>query len=231
MNNILSRLLSDNRGRGTFSVRNSSGDATIYLYDAIVSDSYLGGVTALEFSSALAGIDASTIHVRINSPGGDVFASQAIAQAIREKNSKCIAHVDGCAASCASWIALAADETVISPGAVMMIHNAMTLAFGNVTDLRKSADMLEKIDGLLIAGYARDTGQDAEKIAAWMAAETWFSAEEAVANGFADRIAESGQKNLSAWNLSAYANAPQAQVKGFCPSANIRAPHSLAEYI
>lgn len=210
MKKILNRLLADNRGKGTFRVENAATDeATIYLYDIIVSDSIFGGVSAIDFVRALAETSAQTIHLRINSPGGEVFAAQAMANAIREKRAKCIAHVDGVAASCASWLALAADETVISSGGMIMIHQSETLAAGNAADLRERADLLEKVDSILVDIYVRETGQTAEQIMAWMAAETWFKADEAVANGFADRITEAAPKNLAAWNLTAYANAPK----------------------
>jgi len=225
MKNLLNRLLADNRGRGTFRVDNASmaDEATIYLYDAIVSDDWCGcGVTAIDFVTALAAITAPTIHIRINSPGGEVFPAQAIAQAIREKPAKCIAHIDGCAASCASWIALAASETFISPGGMVMIHSAETCACGNAADLRETADLLDKVNGILAAGYVKETGQTAEQISAWMAEETWFTAEEAVANGFADRISEAASpNNLAAWNLGAYANAPHP------PERKERAPANL----
>lgn len=208
---ILNRILADNRGKGLFRVENAADDeATIYLYDAIVSDDYFGGVSATSFVKALAETTAKTIHLRINCPGGDVFAGQAMAQALREKPAKCIAHIDGYAASAASWVALACDESVISEGGIVMIHQAQTLAAGNAEDLRASADVLEKVDNILVDSYAKATGQSREQIVEWMQAETWFSAQEAVDAGFADKIAESAPKNMKSWNLSAYANAPQA---------------------
>lgn len=210
MKNPLIKLLADNRGRGCFRAEASGDEATLYLYDAIVSDSYWGGVSATDFVKELSAITAGTIHLRINSPGGEVFAAQAMAQAIREKGAHVIAHVDGYAASAASFLALAADEVVISEGGFFMIHKAMTIAFGNADDMQETADLLNKVDGVLVAGYVKETGQTAEQIAEWMAAETWFTAEEAVNHGFADRIAESAVKPANAWNLSAWANAPKA---------------------
>ena len=93
---------------------------------------------------------------------------------------------------------------------MVMIHQAQTLAAGNAEDLRASADLLEKVDNILVDSYVKATGQSREQIVEWMQAETWFSAQEAVDAGFADKIAESAPKNMNSWNLSAYANAPQA---------------------
>jgi len=208
--NLLNKLLADNRGRGLFAVETSGEEATIYLYDFIVSDSLYGGVSAIDFVKQLMAINAKTIHLRINSPGGEVFAGQAIAQAIREHSANIIAHVDGYAASAASWIALACNEVVIAEGGMFMIHKAMTVAFGNADDMRQTVALLDKVDSVLIASYAKETGNDESTIHDWMAAETWFTAQESIDHGFADRIAESPPKNTTQWNLSAWEKAPKS---------------------
>ena len=208
----LLKLLADNRKRGQFRAEAAADEATLYLYDAIVSDAaeaeWFGGVDPLTFAQTLAGITAPVIHLRINSPGGDVFAAQAIAQALREHPAKVIAHIDGYAASAATEVAVAADEVIMAPGAMYMIHNAWTIAWGNKNDLIDTAALLEKVDGTLAAGYAARTGQGIEQVRAWMDAETWFTAQEAVDAGFADSVAEAKVKASAHWNLSAYAHAP-----------------------
>jgi len=208
----LNKLLVDNRGKGLFRVENVSLDeATVYLYDIIVSDSFFGGVSAIDFAREMTAINAGTIHLRINSPGGEVFAAQAMSQIIREHDAHIIAHIDGHAASSASWVALSADEVVIAPGGMIMIHNAQTIAYGDSRDLNETASLLEKVDGILIATYAEATGQDTQQIADWMDAETWFSAEEALLYKFADRIARNDDvalENAIQWNLTAWSKAP-----------------------
>ncbi len=209
--NIINKLLADNKGRGIFRVDNTvaSDEATIYLYDFIVTDSTWGGVSAIDFVKALNATLASTLHLRINSPGGEVFAAQAMAQAVREYAAgRVIAHIDGVAASSASWLALSADEVVIAEGGMLMIHCATTFAGGDAVELRAAADLLEKVDHVLVDLYAKATGNSPLQIAQWMAAETWFSAQEAVDAGFAKSIAVSAPKNLAAWNLTAYQHAP-----------------------
>ena len=209
----LNKLLVDNRGKGLFRVDNVSQDeATVWLYDMIVSDSFFGGVSAIDFAREMTAINAGTIHLRINSPGGEVFAAQAMSQIIREHDAHIIAHIDGLAASSASWVALSADEVVIAPGGMIMIHNAQTIAYGDSRDLNETASLLEKVDGILVATYVEATGQDAQQITDWMDAETWFSAEEALQYRFADRIAKPADTAASGkaidWNLTAWAKAP-----------------------
>lgn len=211
----LLQLLNQNRaapGRRFEVVGAAESEATVYLYDSIVADALMaewwGGVAAQDFVPALKDITAPVIHLRINSPGGDVFAARAMEQAVREHPSRVVAHIDGYAASAASYLALAADEVLIAEGGFYMIHKAWTIAFGNADDLIEMAALLEKVDGSLIATYARETGRTPEQISEWMGAETWFNADEAVANGFADAIAEAAPKASAAWNLAAYSHAP-----------------------
>jgi ATP-dependent Clp protease protease subunit len=183
----------------------SEAEATIYLYDTI--DPYFG-VNAESFVKDLNALKASTIHLRINSPGGDVFDARAIATAIDQHPSTIIAHVDGLAASAASYIAIAADRVEMAPGSFLMIHKAWTFAYGNAEDLTSTAALLDKIDTTLIADYAKKTGASQEKIGAWMAAETWFTSDEAVAEGFADTVTEEESAVENSWDLSVFNNAP-----------------------
>jgi len=225
-------LLAANRGAGQFRAESTGDDeATIWLYDVIVRDDYWGGVSALTLGKALADHrTASVIHLRIDSPGGDVFAGRAMEQLIAEHPARIIAHVDGFAASAASFVARSAPEVVIAPGGMFMIHKAWTWTYGNADQIRKEAELLEMIDETLVKTYAEKTGQDIDQLREWLAAETWMTAEQAVERGFADRIAgaesvtpeENPEANALAWDLSAYARAPAARL----PAA--RRPESVA---
>lgn len=188
-------------------------EATLYIYDVIYSD---WGVSAKDVAQAIAGLDAATtLHLRINSPGGDVFEAEAIATAIRQHPGKTVAHIDGLAASAATRVASAAQEVEIADAGFYMIHNAWTLAMGDKRDMSAAAALLDKVDGTIIADYARRTGQTAEQIVAWMDAETWFTAQEAVDNKFVDRIApandsKAGNTTARQFNLAAFDKTPQA---------------------
>lgn len=219
--NPLINLLVKNNGRGFFRAQASEDSATVWLYDTIVSDDYWGGVSALAFAKELAGIKADTIHLRINSPGGDVFAGRAMEQAIREHSASVIVHVDGYAASAASYVALAGDEVFIAPGGMFMIHKAMTIGWGNSEDFLSVAALLDQIDGTIADSYVARTGQSREQLIQWMAEETWFTAQRSVELGFADAIASGEQKEAAAnaadWDFSAYKHAP-APVKAAEPA-------------
>lgn len=160
-------------------------EATVYVYDAI------GGWCGLdpqEWVPAFNAIKAKTIHLRINSPGGSVMDAEAMRTAIAQHPSKVVAHIDGMAASAATSVAIAADEVEMSSGAWWMIHNAWGLVMGGAQEMRDYADLLEKINGNILAEYDRKTGKGEDQVRAWMDAETWFSASEALEHGFVDRI-------------------------------------------
>lgn len=195
----------------------TTGDATLYIYDVI--DAWWG-VASLDVAKTIAGLGAdTTLHVRVNSPGGDVFEGRAIRTAIAQHPGKTIAHIDGLAASAATTVVDGADEIEISDGGFFMIHNGWTIAMGNRHEMSKTVDLLAKVDGAIVADYARRTGQTPEQIAQWMDAETWFTAQEAIDNGFVNRMATMPEKKTNArvWDLAAFDHAPKALL---APPAN-----------
>lgn len=212
-----------------------SSDATLYVYDVI--DAWWG-VNAQDMAKAIAGLDATnTLHLRINSPGGDVFEARAIANSIRQFGGKTIAHIDSLAASAATTVALACDEVEIAGDGFFMIHNAWTFAYGNKEDLAQSIVLLTQIDAGIVADYAKRTGQTTDQIETWMKDETWFTADQAVEYGFADRLMAAPEKSDKAenhsaaktWNLAAYGNAPKALTEPPKPAEPLITTEQLAE--
>jgi len=206
---LLQLFQNNQQAKRDFRIVNEGGEATIYIYDIIGEDWY-GGVAAKDFVMQLNALDVEVIHLRINSPGGDVFDGRAMATALKQHKAKVIAHIDGQAVSAATYVALAADEVEICAGGFFMIHNAWTIQMGNAAEFRSAADLLDKVDSSISADYEQKTGKSAEEITAMMAATTWMTAEEALAEGFVDRIAPDKKAAKNHWNLSAYGNAPKA---------------------
>lgn len=212
----LNKLIALNRGAPRAYKAEAKADgteATMFLYDIIGYDWWTdGGITAKQFAADVAKLKAEgakTIHLRINSPGGDVFEARAIVTAIRESGVEMVAHIDGIAASAASYIATAADRVHISDGAFFMIHNAWTCMCGDKNDMRAQADVLDKIDASIADEYAKRATVSRDEIVAMMDAETWLTAQDAIEKGFADEIAATGDKGkANAWNLSAYDHPP-----------------------
>jgi ATP-dependent Clp protease protease subunit len=210
--NKLPKLLALNKGvKRDFRAAMTDGRAEIFIYDMIGEDFWTGGgVTAMMFVEALSKFrGAETIHLHINSPGGDVFEARAITAAMLAFPGKFVAHIDGLAASAASYIAARCDEVEIAPGAFIMIHNGWTIAAGDRHAMNECAGLLEKIDASICADYVVKTGLEPAELSAMMDAETWLDADKAIEMKFADRLAEKTQAVGNTWNLSAYSQAPE----------------------
>lgn len=164
--------------------------AVIRLYDPIDSWGGEWGVSAKEFVAALDQLPdfIDEIRLHINSPGGDVFDGIAILNALRAHDARVVAVVDGLAASAASFIAAGADELVMARNTELMIHDAWGLCVGNADDMIAMAEMLGRLSDNIASVYADKAGGTVADWRAAMAAETWYTAEEAVAAGLADRV-------------------------------------------
>lgn len=128
------------------------------------------------------------ITVWINSPGGDCVAAAQIYNMLKEYSGDVTIKIDGLAASAASVIAMAGDKVVMSPVAMMMIHNPSTVAFGDRVDMQKAMAMLDEVKESIINAYEIKTGMSRTKLAHMMDAETWMDARSAVDLGFADDV-------------------------------------------
>lgn len=207
------QLVADNKAKGgEYRIENKDNAATIYVYD-VIGGAY-GGVDETQFAKDVAALNGVTdIALRVNSPGGDVFAARAMMTALANHPATVTAYVDGIAASAATSLIQAADKIVMTRGAQMMIHEAWTFALGNKSDLRTQATLLESIDNEIAKDYANRTGKSVADLAAMMAAETWFTADEAKDAGFVDEVVEATKAASNKWNLGAYKNVPRDLVE------------------
>ena len=196
-------------------VSNKENEATIYLYGDIGG---WFGIDHKEWIAEFNGLSAGVIHVRIDSGGGDIFAGRAIKTAIMQSKAKTVVHVDGLAASAASFVAMSGDEIEISDGAFLMVHNAMSAIdfFGYynaeeidelIADLGKERELHDKLNDAIADDYVKRTGVDKETAVGWMNNETWFTAKEALENKFVDRIYD-GEPIENTYDFSLYANVP-----------------------
>lgn len=178
-----------------YSIKASSGTAEVMIYDEI---GYYG-VTASDFVREVMAIDASTIKLRLNSPGGDVFDGVAIYNALVEHDANVEVHVDALAASAASVIAMAGDEIVIAESGQLMLHDAWGIAMGNEGDMLALAAELGRISVQIAGIYADRAGGTADDWRAVMRADsqrgTYYTGAEAVTAGLATRT--KGNKKAS----------------------------------
>lgn len=194
--------------RSWFSVKNQAGGdaAEIYIYDEIG----MWGVTAQDFVRAIKGLGAvDNLTVRINSPGGEIFDAFAIYNLLRGHSASVSVVVDGLAASAASFIAMSADpgKLLMPQNSFMMIHDPIWGIVGGVEDLLQASDALNKMRDVIASAYEQRTGKTQDAVLALMAAETWYTAQEAVDNGFADAITDPVSV-AARFSLSRYSKAP-----------------------
>ena len=147
-----------------------------------------GGISADDFRDSLKEHNGADVTIELDSEGGSVSDGLAIYNAIMTYEGKVTIHIDTIAASIATVICCAADHVIINSNAKYMIHRCWTQAMGNCRDFRSTADIMEMLDADMASTYAEKTNIDSTELTALMDAETWFSAEEAVARGFADEI-------------------------------------------
>jgi ATP-dependent Clp protease, protease subunit len=210
MNKLLA-FYRGNRGKGAGFEALAEDEPRLMIYDVIVSSDadaeWLGGASAESFVRALQGMSAPRVHIHINSPGGDAFAGIAMANAIRAYPGEVVVHVDGIAASAAGFLVAAAPRVVMALGAMIMVHKSWTIAFGNSDDLMAQAAVLEKVDAQQVELF-RTKNPDYDWEAA-LTAETWMTAEEAIAVGLATEREPEKPVMALAFDLSAFANAPE----------------------
>ncbi|MCS5479827.1 Clp protease ClpP [Corynebacterium sp. YIM 101645] len=161
----------------------------VRIYDEIGPSFWGDSVDAKSFADEIENLDVEELHLRVNSPGGDVFDGITIMNALKRHPAKVIAYVDGLAASAASVIiAGGADEVVMCEGSQQMIHDAWSWGAGSAEDMAKLAADLDRTSDSLAKIYARRAGTPAEEWRKAMQDESWFTAEEAVAVGLAHRL-------------------------------------------
>ncbi len=183
--------------------------ADVLIYDQIGRSFFEDGVTAKAFAEQLREHkNVKNINVRINSPGGNVFDATAIYNTLRNHGAKITTHVEGAALSAASLVAMAGDEIKMAEGSWMMVHDPSGRASGRASDMRKQADMLDRVKASLVATYATRTKQPTDEISRMMTDETWLSAEDAKAKGFADTISGATQV-VAAFDPNQFSNIPQ----------------------
>lgn len=182
--------------------------AEIFIYDEIS----FWGVSAQDVAQKIKDLDVDHIDLRINSPGGLVFDGVAIYNLFKQHKATVNVYIDGIAASIASVIAMAGDRIYMADNAMIMIHKPLILMFGNATELRKEADVLDQIEKTLISTYRTRVDMEEDELSALLEAETWIDANTALESKFIDEITSSRKEAASAaqmFDLSSFRHTPK----------------------
>lgn len=168
----------------------------MYVYGRITSSSHwlFGSETDVVTSQFVKDLrkfpDAKRINVYINSPGGDVFAAAAIKNQLKAHPAEVHSFIDGLGASAAVGLSMGADVVHMSRSALIMIHNPSTHIEGEVKDLEKGVEVLQKVKSTIVSIYKDKTGLSEDKLITLMNEESWLTADEALSLGFIDKIVE-----------------------------------------
>lgn len=178
-----------------FGIKDEAGKAVLYIYGTIGDDWNEDDANrAKDFAKTLDALSPKDLEIRIDSPGGDVYEGFAIASAIKRYEGETHAFIDGMAASAASYIALMCDRVTMNDYAMFMIHNAWGLCVGNRNEMRDMANRLETIDGAIADVISKRSGMELDAVKAAMDAETWYRADDALAEGICDEVLETEQR-------------------------------------
>jgi len=181
--------------------------AEVMIYDDI-GEGWFGGISSKQFAEEIKKLgNVTDINVRINSQGGSVFDGVAIYNTLLNHPAKITVDIDSAALSIASVIAMAGDQINMASNALFMIHEPHGVFSGSSGDLRKNADLLDMVGDQIIETYNKNRGIEVETLRNWLEAETWFTASEALAAGFVDKI--TGEMSIAAHvDKTRFKNAP-----------------------
>lgn len=197
----------------------TDSSAELYLYGTIASESWFDDeITPKAFADDLAELGGRAVTLRINSPGGDAFAAQAMYSRLLDYGGKVTAKIDGLAASAAVLLVCAADVVEMPSNALLMIHNPMLGLVGNYDagKLGKYADYLGTVKQTIINAYRKKVNLESKKLAKMMDAETWMTAQEAKEYGFADVVTNDPDvQNLAIQNNLLVVNSLQFDISKF----------------
>lgn len=206
--------------------------ATIRIYQDIDDWGEFWGMSATELVTELDKLPSNVtdIDLRLNCRGGIVFEAITMVNALRTHPAQVTATVEGVAASAASFLAASADETVMMPNSRMMIHAVHGVAIGTSTDLRDTADHFDALTEEIASIYHAKTGTP---VADWLAimadGDTWYSAQEAVEAGLADRVGNSNEDNKIADRQAASADLGPGAAETDTPDGQLAAAIAHAD--
>lgn len=207
-------------------IRAEAGSTRIDILDDIGDGPFGGGLSAKDFAAQLADI-RGPLTCHISSCGGDVFQGLSIFNALQAHKGHVTTIVDGLAASIASVIALAGDERVTQTGGMWMVHEAFGLAVGSAEEMAKMAQTLDQVSANLAGVYAQRCGGTAAGWREVMRAETWYTADEAVAAGLAHRVGGEAARLPASAGLAAAHTMPgriAARLRELPQASALRAP-------
>lgn len=195
-------------------IANRTDDAAELLVFGDIGDEFMGGITAKMFQEELKSLgDVKNINVKINSGGGLAFDGVSMRNSLLSHPAHVTVEVMGLAASAASIVAMGGDTVLMRSGSMLMIHLPFGLVLGTAEDMRKQAGILDQLTEELIKIYRAKTNKRDHTLRAMLTAETWMSGEQAVEEGFADKVVNAPAVKASL-DPSRFLNCPREWLEG-----------------
>ncbi|NLX25088.1 MAG: Clp protease ClpP [Lentisphaerae bacterium] len=191
------------------------------------------GISVAEFKQQFdLAKSAKSVHLTINSPGGSVTDGMAIYNILKTVSDKLDVEIIGIAASMASVVALAGRSLTMDEGTYLMIHNPWTITWGDADRLRHDAAVLDKMANQIVGIYVAHSNKTEEEIRVLMAAETWFTEQEAIDAGFASEIKDS-VKAAALYDVSGigFRNAPRAALTLRAKFESVKSIRDFEEFL
>jgi ATP-dependent Clp protease, protease subunit len=173
-----------------------SGETEVEFFGPISEYSWFGDeITPKAFKDALNEQGkGGPVTIKVNSPGGEVFAAAAIRNIIRDYPGRVTADIIGLAASAATVVVSGADQVRMRDTAMFMIHDPSTVAWGTIEDMQQVVDILRQVKETILNGYQAKTGMERDRLAQMMTDETWMTARQAKEYGFVDEVVTDAAK-------------------------------------
>ena len=168
---------------------NKKGTKAEILCYGIIGDGWWDDVSSDEIARELQEFgELDEINLRINSPGGSVYAGCAIYSTLKRHPAKVNVYIDGLCASIATVVAMAGDTINMSSVGSFMIHNPWTVMAGDSKELRDKAEILDKLKESIIEAYMTKVKVTKEELVTMMDKETTLTSSEALEKGFITNI-------------------------------------------
>jgi ATP-dependent Clp protease, protease subunit len=185
--------------------QSESGEAEVEFFGPISEYSWFGDeVTPKAFKDELYKVGKSRpVTVKVNSPGGEVFAAAAIRAILQDYPARVTADIIGLAASAATIVVGGAKVVKMRDTATFMIHDPSTIAWGTIDEMQQVVDILKTVKETILNGYEAKTGMNREMLSQLMRDETWMTAQQAKELGFVDEVINGEKPKTTPKNLRA----------------------------
>ena len=213
----------------------AASSAEVLIYGDIGDSWWDESVSASSFIREINVLDVEQLTVRVNSIGGSAPDGIAIHNALKRHPAQVTVVIDGLAASIAALISMAGDKVEMAENAMLMVHGGHTAIYGNASEHREAADMLDQWNAAMATSFATKTGRPQAEMLALLTdgKDHWYTAAEALEAKLIDAVTPGSAvtaslRQFDAARLSGAPESVRAMFQIAAPSATPAAPVASA---